>query len=281
MFWEQPGFQVSQKLTIIRSETTLPSCRKHFNDLLNRYSKIHIVNLLKQNDPMSPECVLGDAYRSQVNQLKDLKSLIVFTGFDFHYAVKRDNYDKLKSLVDMVSYAFEENGYFLCDVSKNAIISTQTGIFRTNCLDCLDRTNVVQTLFAKYSIEQYFRAIGSSRIVDSEPFTSVFNSLWADNGDWLSMIYTGTGALKSSYTRKGKTTLAGFLDDAAKSATRLYVNNFQDKSRQEAIDLLLGKVPSSYVTLIRDPVFEYVLNELIVRYISLIEVKLNTLLFVI
>lgn len=30
------------------------------------------------------------------------------------------------------------------------------------------------------------------------------------------------------------------LDDAAKSATRFYVQNFQDKGRQEAIDLLLS-----------------------------------------
>lgn len=87
---------------------------------------------------------------------------------------------------------------------------------------------------------------------DSDPFMALFNHLWADvfywpfsnhrlqNGDWLSRIYAGTGALKSSYTRKGKITLSSFLDDAAKSATRIYNHNFQDKGRQEAIDILLG-----------------------------------------
>ena len=65
----------------------------------------------------------------------------------------------------------------------------------------------------------------------NEDYVSSFNSLWADNGDWLSRIYAGTGALKTSFTRTGKTSLMGFLDDAAKSATRFVINNFQDKAR--------------------------------------------------
>jgi hypothetical protein len=80
--------------------------------------------------------------------------------------------------------------------------------------------------------------------VEQELLDNAFNNLWADNGDWLSKIYAGTGALKSSYTRKGKQTILGFLDDAAKSATRMYVSNFQDKFRQEAIDLLLTNGPN-------------------------------------
>jgi synaptojanin len=33
--------------------------------------------------------------------------------------------------------------------------------------------------------------------------------LWAENGDALSRIYAGTGALNTSFTRSGKRTLAG------------------------------------------------------------------------
>lgn len=33
--------------------------------------------------------------------------------------------------------------------------------------------------------------------------------LWAENGDALSKIYAGTGALNTSFTRTGKRTLAG------------------------------------------------------------------------
>lgn len=55
----------------------------------------------------------------------------------------------------------------------------------------------------------------------------------------LSKIYAGTGALKSSFTRHGKMSLAGAFADARKSATRLYVNNFTDKARQNTTDILL------------------------------------------
>ena len=30
----------------------------------------------------------------------------------------------------------------------------QDGVFRSNCMDCLDRTNVVQGLFAKVTLEE-------------------------------------------------------------------------------------------------------------------------------
>ena len=55
----------------------------------------------------------------------------------------------------------------------------------------------------------------------------------------LSKIYAGTGALKSSFTRHGKMSLAGAFADARKSATRIYINNFADKARQNTMDVLL------------------------------------------
>ena len=55
----------------------------------------------------------------------------------------------------------------------------------------------------------------------------------------LSKIYAGTGALKSSFTRHGKMSFAGAIADARKSATRMYINNFADKGRQNTIDMLL------------------------------------------
>ena len=61
----------------------------------------------------------------------------------------------------------------------------------------------------------------------------------------LSKIYAGTGALKSSFTRHGKMSLAGAIADARKSATRMYINNFADKGRQNTIDMLLVNYESS------------------------------------
>jgi hypothetical protein len=88
------------------------------------------------------------------------------------------------------------------------------------------------------------------------------STLWADNGDALSKIYAGTGALKSSFTRTGKMSLAGALADARKSATRLYVNNFTDKSRQRTIDILLGRLANQIPVHLYDPMNDIVTEEL-------------------
>lgn len=67
-----------------------------------------------------------------------------------------------------------------------------------------------------------------------------FKVLWANHGDEISRQYAGTGALKSGFTRTGKRTFGGKLDDGYKSLTRYYLNNFQDGRKQDALDLVTG-----------------------------------------
>ena len=67
-----------------------------------------------------------------------------------------------------------------------------------------------------------------------------FKWLWADHGDDISRQYAGTGALKSGFTRTGKRTTFGLVDDGVKSMVRYYVNNFSDGRKQDAVDLVTG-----------------------------------------
>ena len=64
--------------------------------------------------------------------------------------------------------------------------------------------------------------------------------LWANHGDDISLQYAGTGALKSGFTRTGKRTYGGLVDDGVKSLTRYYLNNFSDGRKQDALDLMSG-----------------------------------------
>ncbi len=71
--------------------------------------------------------------------------------------------------------------------------------------------------------------------------------VWADNGDTLSRQYTGTGAMKRDITKTGKRTLEGVctphcpfdsfqrLNDGKIFFMRLYLNNFVDGQKQDAI----------------------------------------------
>lgn len=72
--------------------------------------------------------------------------------------------------------------------------------------------------------------------------------MWADNADAISRLYAGTPALKGDFTRTGKRTKRGALDDGLNSVTRFYLNNFLDADRQKGMDLLTGftKFDTSY-----------------------------------
>jgi len=136
----------------------------------------------------------------------------------------------------------KQNGYCFVD-SKGSIISTQSGVFRTNCIDNLDRTNVVQGRFARVILQQQLEMMGilnSIQQISDFPFNFVYMNAWADNGDALSLQYSGTGALKSDITRTGKRTPQGVLTDGLNSMMRYYLNNFQDGYVQDALDLFVG-----------------------------------------
>jgi hypothetical protein len=64
--------------------------------------------------------------------------------------------------------------------------------------------------------------------------------VWADNADAISRLYAGTPALKGDFTRTGKRTRKGALDDGMNSLQRYYLNNFIDADRQEGMDLMTG-----------------------------------------
>lgn len=72
----------------------------------------------------------------------------------------------------------------------------------------LDRTNFIQDILSRTVLEQYFSLVRTEWVQISSLW-SYHRELWAENGDALSRIYAGTGALNTSYTRSGKRTLAG------------------------------------------------------------------------
>jgi hypothetical protein len=75
----------------------------------------------------------------------------------------------------------------------------------------------------------------------------------------LGVLYAGTGAMKSEFTRTGKRDTWGELDDLNKSIRRYFINNLTDGVYQDALDLFLGvyrpnvSLPSPFVLGSRAP----------------------------
>lgn len=284
VFWEQaPGLiPGQQKIQITRSpEATQPAFDKHFEHLELIYGAVHVLNLLSESK--AGEIDLTSRYnyhiaRSPLNQViaaggMPEQRMLRDSQFDFHAETKGPaGYEAASAVRRMIFDYAESFAYFLCDETGEdrslgrasmerevTVVLQQEGVFRTNCLDCLDRTNLIQTIISQMALETCFGHRGEHALSD---FWMRHSSIWADNGDALSKIYAGTGALKSSFTRHGKMSIAGALADARKSATRMYINNFADKGRQNTIDMLLGRLMDQSPMMVYDPVTESVNAEM-------------------
>ncbi|XP_042543122.1 synaptojanin-1 isoform X1 [Dipodomys spectabilis] len=229
LFWEQPGLQVgSHRVRMSRGfEANAPAFDRHFRTLKNLYGKQIIVNLLGSKEG---EHMLSKAFQSHLKASEHVSD-IHMVNFDYHQMVKGGKAEKLHSIFKPQVQKFLDYGFFYFNGSE--VQRCQSGTVRTNCLDCLDRTNSVQAFLGLEMLAKQLEALGLAekpQLVTR--FQEVFRSMWSVNGDSISKIYAGTGALEG----KAK---AGKLKDGARSVTRTIQNNFFDSSKQEAIDVLL------------------------------------------
>ena len=118
----------------------------------------------------------------------------------------------------------------------------QSGVIRTNCMDCLDRTNVVQSACGQRALEKQLHEEGFTVDLRTDVTTKWFNALWADNGDAISRQYSGTAALKGDYTRTRQRNYRGAFNDLGLTLSRYFNNVISDYFSQAAIDYLLGNV---------------------------------------
>jgi len=123
-------------------------------------------------------------------------------------------------------------------------MSKQTGILRTNCMDCLDRTNVVQSACGMRALEGQLKSEGIDMSLQPDQTTQWFNTVWADNGDAISKQYASTAALKGDFTRTRKRDFQGAIKDMGLSISRFYSGIVNDYFSQVVIDFLLGTVSS-------------------------------------
>ena len=126
---------------------------------------------------------------------------------------------------------------------------------RTNCLDCLDRTNVIQTRISWKVLQNMFTFLQ----IDNNIITNIFNqnenffilgenyfkegikNIWAENGDIISNQYAGTESTIITFTKPGDHTFTGFIKHSIATVTRFYQGSFKDAFKQECIDTFLQK----------------------------------------
>nr|A1L244.1 RecName: Full=Phosphatidylinositol-3-phosphatase SAC1-B; AltName: Full=Phosphatidylinositol-4-phosphate phosphatase; AltName: Full=Suppressor of actin mutations 1-like protein B [Danio rerio]AAI29345.1 Zgc:158642 [Danio rerio]AAI65691.1 Zgc:158642 protein [Danio rerio] len=238
-YWSQrPNLKYKPKPQISKSINHLDGFQRHFDSQIIIYGKQVILNLVNQKGSEKP---LEQAFAKMVGSLGN--GMIKYIAFDFHKECSRMRWHRLQILVDTVAELQDEFGYFLVD-SDGSVQMQQDGTFRSNCMDCLDRTNVVQSLLARRSLQSQLERMAvlhvGQRIEEQADFEKIYKNAWADNANACAKQYAGTGALKTDFTRTGKRTQWGLLMDGWNSMIRYYKNNFSDGFRQDSIDLFLG-----------------------------------------
>ena len=275
IIWKQePNLQLNPKIK--PEDDFTANCevfKLHIEELFENYGNVCCVNLIDQKKDQK---IIGDYYNSIVSNYKEghknRKESLYFVWFDFHKECKGMKYENINKLFKKQSFHeclnefdfnhikfmkesldedYQDNKIIDILIKKRLIeiIRTQKGIFRNNCIDSLDRTNVVQSVIGRYFLLNILSNIGFSDIKPSVddifrnfqgPFESTFKLLWADHGDHISLAYSGTGALKSDFVRTGKRTLMGNIQDGYLSSKRFYLNNFRDGYNQDCHDYFLG-----------------------------------------
>uniref|UniRef100_A0AAR2JBM8 SAC domain-containing protein n=1 Tax=Pygocentrus nattereri TaxID=42514 RepID=A0AAR2JBM8_PYGNA len=236
VFWSQAGYRYNPRPRLEKGEKeTIPYFALHFDQQLKVYKKQVIINLVDQN---GREKLIGDAYLKQVLLYNNPN--LTYVSFDFHEHCRGMKFENVQTLTDAISDIITDMRWGWVD--QAGVICTQDGIFRVNCMDCLDRTNVVQAAVARVVMEKQLKKLGVMPPEQPLPLKCyrIYQVMWANNGDTISRQYAGTAALKGDFTRTGERKLAGVMKDGVNSANRYYLNRFRDAYRQAVIDLMMG-----------------------------------------
>ncbi|PSK36874.1 hypothetical protein C7M61_003738 [Candidozyma pseudohaemuli] len=245
VYWSEINDLKYKPNLAISSRPSQDATAKHFEQQVKLYGDNYLVNLVNQSGYEKP---VKDAYEEAVQTLPaSLAQKVKYIYFDFHHECSKMRWDRVKLLLEhLTKLGFNNDNFFAYDLKTNTVNNVQNKVVRTNCMDCLDRTNVVQSMLGRWVLQRqlelnnYLPASGQPWELVDPDFNLFFQSFWADNADAVSNAYSGTGALKTDYTRTGKRTKMGALQDLNNSITRYYLNNLRDGHRQDAYDLFLG-----------------------------------------
>lgn len=116
----------------------------------------------------------------------------------------------------------------------------QMGVLRTNCIDCLDRTNVAQFSAGVEAIGQQLVVMGirsSAKLDSASTIVRVLIDMYVDIGDVISMQYGGSEAHKKMTGDRADSNMAiGKHKELLTSIRRYYSNAFTDRLKQGEIE---------------------------------------------
>ena len=291
LFWSQSGMQYKPKPVMHRTAAqNVAVLQRHLSRASRAYGEPICLLSLLSTQPSSDEAELAQKLKETCEAMGAERASgapppprACCLPFDFHAETRGGKLNAVytfaqRELVPSLQRLGCSPGlppFFVVPRPGEAPAAMQAGVVRTNCLDCLDRTNVVQHCLARLVLAQMLQRAridmagmhGGSEAgaweAECARAADGVQKLWTDNGHALSLQYAGTASLKSSMLKGGPeadaaepeqrsrltaaaglaSSLASRVTDGANSLQRYYVSNFKDDVRQQTVDALLAPLP--------------------------------------
>ncbi|XP_074268269.1 phosphoinositide phosphatase SAC2-like [Silene latifolia] len=274
LLWSQETSRLSIKPDImLRQDPNYEATQRHFENLVDRYGNpIFILNLIKTKEKKPRESVLHAEFVKAVatiNKGLDIQNRLKFRTVDLTRLFRLKGAKVLTLLSKVAGHALDQTGFFYCplppyvdsemslslshatmaledvnEYSHSKVPRFQSGVLRTNCIDCLDRTNVAQYAYGLVALGHQLHAIGiysNPKIDLDDNFAYKLMGLYEDMGDTLAFQYGGSAAHNKIFSeRKGHWKAATQSQEFIRTLQRYLSNAYMDPEKQDAINLFLG-----------------------------------------
>ncbi|KAF2103424.1 hypothetical protein NA57DRAFT_26522, partial [Rhizodiscina lignyota] len=249
LFWTQDNSGVSPKpdIEINLNDPFYSAAALHFDNLFDRYgAPIYVVNLIKARERTPRESKLLHEYRAAIdylNQSLPSDKQILYRAFDMSRASKTRGQDVIGTLELIAEDVLNTTSFFHNGDGINEEPLVQNGIARTNCIDCLDRTNAAQFVIGKRALGRQLHTLGviTGQTVEYDTdAVNIFTRMWHNHGDTIAIQYGGSHLVNTVGTYRKINQWQSQSRDMVESFKRYYHNSFLDSQRQEAYNLFLG-----------------------------------------
>ena len=165
--------------------------KAHLQQMIDTYHRVTLVNLVNHKGHELP---VKEAFEKSIKAVVEADPAIGaktnYVYFDFHTECRKMRFDRVSLLIDRLAPSLTEEGWFHSVTppitnlgtsgGETSVISRQTGVVRSNCMDCLDRTNVSQSALGKWALTQQLRSAGvlsvKETIEDHPEFMAIFRN---------------------------------------------------------------------------------------------------------
>lgn len=267
IYWYQIKKRIEPKpdIKINYCDPYYNSTKHHFDSLIKRYGHpIIACNLTKKKEDHKQEMLLNDSYSSAINLINQEILYEEYKLIYYHFDLKHERKDpKFFRKFFNISQNFLDCtnifGYLPYIRSKNSFkIFLQSGVIRSNCVDCLDRTNVFQQFIGTAVLFNQLKLMGIDLIVpdtnsENEMF-GVLTEIYKRMGHILSSQYAGSEAHKQSIqeTRSKITKLIDKVPEFINTFKRYFNNSWNDQYKQMCINLFMAKfIPYYHIKILK------------------------------